>query len=197
MLDQDDDEELENTSSTNDIDPEIPEPDELHEDAPSMGDADILRMEHVLPTRHHGTSHRKQDGSQKTEAAKGGEAELKAIFAEIMASSVDINDPQNYHKAMTQPDAEEWKKAMRSEWDSLLENNTFGRGTDVIGEHDPVSCKWVYKKEINHDGRIRYKARLVFQGFQQVAGVDYDETYAPISKPVIFHFLMSVAARQN
>jgi hypothetical protein len=56
----------------------------------------------------------------------------------------------------------------------LLENDTFMKGTDDIGDNEPVSCKWVFKKKLNHDGSIRYKARLVFRGFEQTAGVDYD-----------------------
>jgi hypothetical protein len=38
---------------------------------------------------------------------------------------------------------------------------------------------------------------LVFCGFEQIAGVDYDETYAPVFKLAIFRFLLSIAARKN
>lgn len=34
----------------------------------------------------------------------------------------------------------------------------------------------------NPDDTIYYKARLVVKGFQQIAGVDCTETYAPLSK---------------
>jgi hypothetical protein len=126
------------------------------------------------------------------------ECTLETILAEYMATLVDDDDPQNYHEAMTWPDAEEWKKAMSSEWNSLLENETFDTDTQgAPSDHAPVSCKWVFKKKENHDPTIRYKARLVFRGFQQIAGVYYDETYAPISKLATLRLLLSIAARQN
>jgi hypothetical protein len=57
------------------------------------------------------------------------ECTLETILTEVMATLVDDDGPQNYHDAMTRPDAEEWKKAMSSEWNSLLENKTFDTDT--------------------------------------------------------------------
>jgi hypothetical protein len=87
---------------------------------------------------------------------------------------------------------------MSSEWNSLLENETFDTNTqEAPSDHAPVSFKWVFKKKENHDKTIRYKARLVFRGFQRIAGVAYDETYAPVSKLATLRFLLSIAAQQN
>jgi hypothetical protein len=38
----------------------------------------------------------------RTAAARGGDLALTEIIAEIMASSCDVDDPQNYHEAMAQ-----------------------------------------------------------------------------------------------
>ena len=45
-----------------------------------------------------------------------------------------------------------------------------------------VGCKWVFKIKRNAAGEIdKYKAQLVMKGYSQVQGVDYDDTYAPVT----------------
>jgi hypothetical protein len=39
----------------------------------------------------------------------------------------------------------------------------------------------------------RYKAMLVSKGFQQVHGIDYDETFTPIEKMDSIHLELSIA----
>ena len=56
---------------------------------------------------------------------------------------------------------------------SLLENATWALVDRKPGQN-VIDTKWVYKTKLNPDGTIeRYKARLVAQGEQQRAGVDF------------------------
>lgn len=51
-----------------------------------------------------------------------------------------------------------------------------------IATHDSnlVTCHLVYKIKRTTNGRVdRQKARLVARGFNQIEGVDFDETYNP------------------
>ena len=51
----------------------------------------------------------------------------------------------------------------------------------------PVGSKWVFIRKRNENNEVvRYKARLVAQGFTQRPDIDYDETYSPVMSRVLF-----------
>ena len=62
----------------------------------------------------------------------------------------------------------------------------------------PVGYKWVFVRKRNENYQVvRYKARLVAQGFSQRPGIDYDETYSPVMSGITFRYLISMAASLN
>jgi hypothetical protein len=61
-----------------------------------------------------------------------------------------------------------------------------------------IKGKWVFKVKLDKNGGIaRYKSRWVARGFTQIAGIDYDETYAAVAKPVSIRILMAIVAYYN
>ena len=55
--------------------------------------------------------------------------------------------------------------------------------------------KWVYKVKRDVEGKVsRFKARWVIKGYLQQFGVDFDQTYASVVKPMAFRTLFALAA---
>ena len=60
-----------------------------------------------------------------------------------------------------------WLKAMKSEMDSLHDNQVWNL-VDLPAGIKPIGCKWVFKKKTDVEGNvITYKARLVAKGYRQ------------------------------
>jgi hypothetical protein len=61
-----------------------------------------------------------------------------------------------------------------------------------------ISTKWVFRNKQDENGVMtRNKARLVAQGFTQVEGLDFEETYAPVARLEAIQMLLAYAAHHN
>lgn len=100
----------------------------------------------------------------------------------------DVHEPESYSEAASDS---RWQDAMRSEYDSLKAHKTFYHVTD--DDLRPITCRWVFRLKTNADGSQRYKARLVARGFEQVHGIDYYETFAPVAQLSTFHIYIALA----
>ncbi|XRB22250.1 retrovirus-related Pol polyprotein [Pseudoscourfieldia marina] len=102
-------------------------------------------------------------------------------------------EPRTYEEAIHSKDHERWILAIDSELNS---HQLYG--TWIVIDNDGtvknlIGCKWVFKIKLNSDGSIaRYKARLVAQGFSQIHGVDYSETYAPVVQYQTLRTLLAI-----
>jgi len=114
-----------------------------------------------------------------------------AAHTELAANLSDSN-PRSYREALNSPLYKHWKSAMQEEYASLMENNAFTLIKHT--ESKPIGCKWVYKTKHYPDGTLRYKARLVVKGYEQVKGIDFDETYAPVGKLTTLRYLLCFMA---
>jgi len=86
---------------------------------------------------------------------------------------------------------------MESEIQSLNENGTWTL-VHPPKDRNIVGSRWVYRIKKNSDGSvIKYKSRLVAQGFTQEPSVDFKETYAPVSKATTVRTLFAIAAAKG
>ncbi|GJS69018.1 retrovirus-related pol polyprotein from transposon TNT 1-94 [Tanacetum coccineum] len=57
-----------------------------------------------------------------------------------------------------------------------------------------IGTKWVFRNKLDKNGIVsRNKARLVAQGYNQQEGIDYDETYAPVTRLESIRILLAYA----
>lgn len=90
--------------------------------------------------------------------------------------------------------AVEWKEALINEYKSLKNNNTW-EVVDRQKNHRVIETKWVLRTKYLPNGKIICrKAHLVAKGFTQREGIDYDETFAPVSRMSSIRILIALAA---
>jgi hypothetical protein len=91
----------------------------------------------------------------------------------------ETRDPKIFLESLGYPYLD---TVMNEEYHYLMENNTWDLVPLPKGRK-LVICKWVYKNKYTSHGRVeRHKARLVSKGFSQAKGIDYNETFSPVSK---------------
>nr|GEW71867.1 hypothetical protein [Tanacetum cinerariifolium] len=59
-----------------------------------------------------------------------------------------------------------------------------------------IKIKWIYKVKTD-GGVLKNKARLVAQGFRQEEGIDFEESFAPVSRIEAIHIFVSNVAHKN
>ncbi|XP_057249385.1 uncharacterized protein LOC130590830, partial [Beta vulgaris subsp. vulgaris] len=113
---------------------------------------------------------------------------------ELVYAFMIEEDPKTFDEAMRSVDASFWKEAIKSELDSIVSNSTWEL-TDLPKGSKTIDSKWIFKKKLRPDGTIeRFKARLVIRGFTQRKGLDYFDTYSPVTKIATIRTLLALAA---
>lgn len=106
-------------------------------------------------------------------------------------------EPSCFEEATSCPEANMWEEAMKEELQSMDHNEVY-EVTKRPSNRKVVGCKWLYKKKKDQKGNtMRYKARLVAQGYTQQFGIDYNHTYAPVLSYTSLRILLALGATMN
>ena len=66
--------------------------------------------------------------------------------------------------------------------ESLISNKTW-KLVDLPPGCKTIGCKWVLRKKLKSDGSIdKYKPRLVAKGFKQLEGLEFFDTFSPVTR---------------
>ena len=66
---------------------------------------------------------------------------------------LEDDEPVHYKEAMAGPSSREWHKAMKSEMESMYENQVWNLVEPPEGVK-PIGCKWIFKRKTDADGNI-------------------------------------------
>ena len=96
------------------------------------------------------------------------------------------NALRSVHKA-------QWIAAEQSEIASLQSKGVF-EPTVLPDGKSIIDTKWVYALKYKNGEIARFKARLVAKGFEQIAGIDFDQTFSPVARMASLRLVLALAA---
>ena len=92
-------------------------------------------------------------------------------------------------QALKTANREKWLAASKDEYNNLIKMGTW-KLVSLPHDKSPVKWRWRYVIKANSP----FKARLVAKGFTQVQGIDYEETFYPVSRYDSIRYILAHAA---
>ncbi|GFX51359.1 retrovirus-related Pol polyprotein from transposon TNT 1-94 [Trichonephila clavipes] len=120
---------------------------------------------------------------------------LERLKSKLMSVHLVNNVPNSYFEAENSANWKNWKLAMENELHSLDKHKAW----EIVqkpAKSKLIKTKWVYSLKQDDAGKnIKYKARLVAAGFNQIKNIDYSESYSPVVNIESFRLLVALAAK--
>ena len=111
-------------------------------------------------------------------------------------------DPQIYREAIKSTEEENWKWAVESELNSLKDKGEFEvvkRESFLMrkAKSNILDSRWIFKRQIDEAGNVKYKASLVIRGSKDINNYDLKETYASVSRLSLVRSLNAIANKNK
>ncbi len=103
-----------------------------------------------------------------------------------------IYQDMHYSEALNTSDKKEWTNGIKMEYKNLIELGSFVEICLPKGRKK-IDTRWVMHRKT--DGRFR--PRLVIKGFQQIPGLDFTNSFAPVAGYHIFRLVLAISASNN
>jgi hypothetical protein len=104
-------------------------------------------------------------------------------------------EPQKVFEALEDPD---WVEAMHEELNNFERSKVWSLVEKPQDCRNVIGTRWIFKNKQDANGIIvRNKARLVAQGYSQIEGIDYGETFAPVARLESICILLAYDSHYN
>ncbi|GJS19803.1 retrovirus-related pol polyprotein from transposon TNT 1-94 [Tanacetum coccineum] len=163
----------------------------------SQGSSSNLRQIHTSFehlgrwTKDHQIANVIGDPSRSVSTRKQLKTDAMWCFFDALLTSVE---PKNFKQVMTE---QSWIDAMEEEIHEFKRLEVW----ELVSCLDNVfliKLKWIYKVKIDEFGRVlKNKARLITQGSRQEEGIDFKESFAPVSRIESIRIFVANAAHKN
>ena len=121
-------------------------------------------------------------------------AEVHVLVARAAGDPLSV-DPWTLREAQAMPDWPEWEKAIEVEMENLRTHGMYELVEKPPGAH-VIGCTLVFRRKRDAEGTVtQHKVRVVAQGFAQVPGLEFDQTFALVAKPSSLKLMITLAAR--
>ena len=108
----------------------------------------------------------------------------------LMSKCIMI-EPSSFEESVQEPT---WVDSMVEEYDSIVRNNAWEIVPMPVGK-SVVGSRWIYKVKQAFDGSVeKYKERFVARCFSQIEGIDYEETFAPVTRYSSIRTILALSA---
>jgi transposase InsO family protein len=110
----------------------------------------------------------------------------------ILITNLD-SEPNSFKEALISPEKDKWLSSMKEEIEELESQGTWNL-VDLPPGRVALGGRWVFKAKKNSNGdTVRFKSRWVIQGFSQILGIDYLETFSTTCRPEIYRLVLILA----
>ncbi|MBW0496484.1 hypothetical protein O181_036199 [Austropuccinia psidii MF-1] len=93
--------------------------------------------------------------------------------------------------------ASKWIEAINEEVKSITKHSVW-KEVKIPQNANLLGSTWVFREKENSEGEVlQYKARLCVQGFSQIEGIDFNETFAPTGRLNSLTFILSYCAHKD
>jgi len=120
-----------------------------------------------------------------------------AMMMEGATAESEALEPSSFAEARQRLDWLQWEAGIKEELATLQAAGTWElvnvpHGANIVGS------KWVFRAKKDAAGNVVcHKAQLVAQGYSQVEGIDYFNTFAPVATLASIRTVLAMAARSD